>query len=264
MLNDNGSAKYIVFNGTDRLDTVDDNGSDKIDALVWLNDDGSVNITATESPTPEAIADLVRSTRKESNIASVKYDAKAGAATIEYTDGRKDVTVPVTLNKVTEKLLAAAAWMQNIQAKIDEKNGTYAMISFRGNTMTAYSSDGYAYLSNGADSHAVGTASQATSDFVGFLVALYEDGATQITYGSKDYTWDDSETTASKWVDGSDTLAKDVVTAMGTALDVTNMDGTTGTQTARILLKVTDKDGVVHNMNFVITVEDTGAPDITP
>ena len=264
VLNDNGSAKYIVFNGTDRLDTVDDNGSDKIDALVWLNDDGSVNITATESPTPEAIADLVRSTRKESNIASVKYDAKAGAATIEYTDGRKDVTVPVTLNKVTEKLLAAAAWMQNIQAKIDEKNGTYAMISFRGNTMTAYSSDGYAYLSNGADSHAVGTASQATSDFVGFLVALYEDGATQITYGSKDYTWDDTKTTASKWVNGGNTLANDVVTAMGTALDVTNMDGTTGTQTARILLKVTDKDGVVHNMNFVITVEDTGAPDITP
>ena len=264
VLNDNGSAKYIVFNGTDRLDTVDDNGSDKIDALVWLNDDGSVNITATESPTPETIADLVRSTRKESNIASVKYDAKAGAATIEYTDGRKDVTVPVTLNKVTEKLLAAAAWMQDIQAKIDEKNGTYAMISFRGNTMTAYSSDGYAYLSNGADSHAVGTASQATSDFVGFLVALYEDGATQITYGSKDYTWADAETTASKWVNGSNTLAKDVVTAMGTALDVQNMDGTTGTQTARILLKVTDKDGVVHNMNFVITVEDTGAPDINP
>ncbi|MEY8319025.1 hypothetical protein AALB19_17180, partial [Oscillospiraceae bacterium 50-58] len=267
VLNDNGSAKYIVFNGIDELDTVDDNGSDKIDALVWLNDDGSVNITATESPTPEAIADLVRSTRKESNIASVKYDAKAGAATIEYTDGRKDVTVPVTLNKVTEKLLAAAAWMQDIQAKIDEKNGTYAMISFRGNTMTAYSSDGYAYLSNGPDSHAVGTASQATSDFVGFLVALHADGATQITYGSNNYTWDDTDTsTASKWKkNGSgSTLASDVVTAMGGDLNVGSMDGTTGTQTARILLKVTDKDGVVHNMNFVITVEDTGAPDITP
>jgi hypothetical protein len=267
VLNDNGSAKYIVFNGIDELDTVDDNGSDKIDALVWLNDDGSVNITATESPTPEAIADLVRGTRTESGIASVKYDAKAGAATIEYTDGRKDVTVPVTLNKVTEKLLAAAAWMQDIQAKIDADNGTYAMISFRGNTMTAYSSDGYAYLSNGPDSHAVGTASQATSDFVGFLVALYEDDATKITYGTDEYTWDTSDTsTASKWKKNGNgtTLASDVVTAMGTALDVTNMDGTTGTQTARILLKVTDKDGVVHNMNFVITVEDTGAPDITP
>ena len=265
VLNDNGSAKYIVFNGIDELDTVDDNGSDKIDALVWLNDDGSVNITATEIPTPEAIADLVRSTRKESGIASVRYDAKVGAATIEYIDGRRDVTVPVTLNKVTETLLAAAAWMQDIQAKIDAEKGTYAMISFNGNKMTAYSSSGHDYLSNGAASQGVGTASQATSDFVGFLVALYEDGATQITYGSSNYTWDDTDTsTASKWKKNGNgtTLANDVVTAVGTALGTLNGSG--ATKSAQILLKVKDEDGAVHNMSFVISVVDDMAPEITP
>ena len=265
VLNDNGSAKYIVFNGISELDTVDDNGSDKIDALVWLNDDGSVNITATEIPTPEAIADLVRSTRKESGIASVRYDAKVGAATIEYIDGRRDVTVPVTLNKVTETLLAAAAWMQDIQAKIDAEKGTYAMISFNGNKMTAYSSSGHDYLSNGAASQGVGTASQATSDFVGFLVALYEDGATQITYGSSNYTWDDTDTsTASKWKKNGNgtTLANDVVTAVGTALGTLNGSG--ATKSAQILLKVKDEDGAVHNMSFVISVVDDMAPEITP
>ena len=164
-----------------------------------------------------------------------------------------------------QTLLAAAAWMQDIQAKIDAEKGTYAMISFNGNKMTAYSSSGHDYLSNGAASQGVGTASQATSDFVGFLVALYEDGATQITYGSSNYTWDDTDTsTASKWKKNGNgtTLANDVVTAVGTALGTLNGSG--ATKSAQILLKVKDEDGAVHNMSFVISVVDDMAPEITP
>ena len=256
VLNDNGSAKYIVFNGIDELDTVDDNGSDKIDALVWRNDDGSVDITATNLPDPEAIADLVRSTRTESNIASVKYDAKAGAATISYTGGRTDVTVPVTLNKVTEKALAAAKWMQDIQAKIDEENGTYGIISFNGDTMTAYSADGFKYLSKG---YGVGTAAQATIDFANYLVALNVDGATKITYKTTDYTWDSANTSlACKWKNSGTTLVSTVVTDIVSGLGTLNGSG--ATKSARILLNVTDKNGDVHSMSFIIKVVDTGAP----
>ncbi len=266
VLDDKGAAKFIVINDKTPYVITDDDGpsgSQVGDALVWSNDDGSVNITATEIPDPEAIADLVRGTRSESGIASVTYDANAKTATIKYANGKTDVTVPVTLNKVTVKLLAAAKWMQDVQAKIDAANGTYGEISFAANTMTTYSSDSYVYLSNKMG-FAVGTASQATSDFANYLVALKEDGATKIAYGGKDYTWDSADTAlACKWKNGSDTLVSTVVTKMGTDLGVSSMSGSGNTKTARIFLNVTDKDGVVHPMSFVITVVDTGKPSVT-
>ena len=138
-----------------------------------------------------------------------------------------------------------------VQEKIDDVMLPYGKISIVGNTMTAYSADGKDYLSK---NNAIGTASKATADFSGFLVALHANDAVTITYAGTDYTWDPSQTPASKWHDGSsETLMKavvdDIIAGLGT------LNGSRGTVSVKVSLTV---DGEL--MNFVIKVEDTGAP----
>ena len=256
MLNDNGSAKYIVFNGTDRLDTVDDIGTEG--AFVQEYNAGKIDITTTKRMNAVQIEAAVRSFLKDGAIDDIVYDgsANSGKATVSYTDGRRDFVYNVEVNYVrTQAEVDGAKTLNAVQEAIDAVMLPYGKISIVGNTMTAYSDDGKTYLSKGS---AVGTASQATSDFSGFLVALRDNEATTISYKGTDYTWDTSKTTTSKWYSGGTSLVSAVVADMVTGLKANDMDGTTGTQSAKITLTV---DGEV--MNFVITVKDTGAPTLT-
>jgi len=256
VLNDNGSAKYIVFNGTDRLDTVDDIGTEG--AFVQEYNAGKIDITTTKRMNAVQIEAAVRSFLKDGAIDDIVYDgsANSGKATVSYTDGRRDFVYNVEVNYVrTQAEVDGAKTLNAVQEAIDAVMLPYGKISIVGNTMTAYSDDGKTYLSKGS---AVGTASQATSDFSGFLVALRDNEATTISYKGTDYTWDTSKTTTSKWYSGGTSLVSAVVADMVTGLKANDMDGTTGTQSAKITLTV---DGEV--MNFVITVKDTGAPTLT-
>ena len=252
VLNDNGSAKYIVFNGTDRLDTVDDIGTEG--AFVQEYNAGKIDITTTKRMNAVQIEAAVRSFLKDGAIDDIVYDgsASSGKATVSYTDGRRDFVYNVEVNYVrTQAEVDGAKTLNAVQEAIDAVMLPYGKISIVGNTMTAYSADGKDYLSK---NNAIGTASKATADFSGFLVALHENDAVTITYAGTDYTWDPSQTPASKWHDGSsETLMKavvdDIIAGLGT------LNGSRGTVSVKVSLTV---DGEL--MNFVIKVEDTGAP----
>ncbi len=253
VLNDNGSAKYIVFNGIDELDTVDDIGTDG--AFVQEYNGGKIDITTTKRMNAVQIEAAVRSFLKDGAIDDIVYDGSgdSGKATVSYTDGRRDFVYNVAVNYVrTQAEVDAAKTMNAVQEAIDAVMLPYGKISIVGNTMTAYSADGKDYLSK---NNAIGTASKATADFSGFLVALHDNDATKITYAGTDYTWDTSKSPASKWYNsaGSETLMKavvdDIVTGLGT------LNGSGNTVSVKVSLIV---DG--EPMNFVIEVVDTGAP----
>ena len=166
VLNDNGSAKYIVFNGIDELDTVDDIGTDG--AFVQEYNGGKIDITTTKRMNAVQIEAAVRSFLKDGAIDDIVYDGSgdSGKATVSYTDGRRDFVYNVAVNYVrTQAEVDAAKTMNAVQEAIDAVMLPYGKISIVGNTMTAYSADGKDYLSK---NNAIGTASKATADFSGF------------------------------------------------------------------------------------------------
>ena len=243
VLNDNGSAKYIVFNGTDVLDTVDDIGTDG--AFVQEYNDGKIDITSTKRMNAVQIEAAVRSFLKDGAIDDIVYDgsASSGKATVSYINGKSDFVYNVEVNYVrTQAEVDGAKTLNAVQEAIDAVMLPYGRISIVGNTMTADGGDeDYLDPTKGEN----GT-SQAVLDFANFLVALHDNGATTITYGGTSYTWDSTQTTASKWFN-----AKTLVKAVDDDIKGDLSGGTSGdVKSASIQLNV---DGEI--MNFVITVK---------
>ena len=243
VLNDNGSAKYIVFNGIDELDTVDDIGTEG--AFVQEYNAGKIDITSTKRMNAVQIEAAVRSFLKDGAIDDIVYDgsANSGKATVSYTDGRRDFVYNVEVNYVrTQAEVDGAKTLNAVQEKIDDVMLPYGKISIVGNTMTADGgNEDYLDPRKGEN----GT-SQAVLDFANFLVALHDNKATTITYDGTAYTWDPAQTTASKWFN-----TKTLVKAVDDDIKSSLSGGTTGdVKTASIQL---DVDGEI--MNFVITVK---------
>ena len=242
VLNDNGSAKYIVFNGIGELDTVDDIGTEG--AFVQEYNAGKIDITTTKRMNAVQIEAAVRSFLKDGAIDDIVYDgsANSGKATVSYTDGRRDFVYNVEVNYVrTQAEVDGAKTLNAVQEKIDDVMLPYGKISIVGNTMTADGgNEDYLDPRKGEN----GT-SQAVLDFANFLVALHDNKATTITYGGTAYTWDPAQTTASKWFN-SKTLVKAVDDDIKSSLSGVSGD----VKTASIQL---DVDGEI--MNFVITVK---------
>ena len=246
VLNDNGSAKYIVFNGINELDTVDDIGVEG--AFVQEYNAGKIDITTTKRMNAVQIEAAVRSFLKDGAIDDIVYDgsASSGKATVSYTDGRRDFIYNVEVNYVrTQAEVDGAKTLNAVQEAIDNVMLPYGKITIVGNTMTADGgNEDYLDPTKGY----AGT-SQAVIDFANFLVALHDDDAVTITYGGKAYTWDPAQSTASKWYDS--TATKTLVKAVDDDIKASLAGGSSGdVKSASIQLNV---DGEI--MNFVITVK---------
>ena len=228
VLNDNGSAKYIVFNGVAELGTVDDNGNGG-GAHVREYPRGTLDVTSTDKMNALDVADAIRDFLNDSRIVDVDYNASTGKATVTYT-GNRSVTYDVTVNdNVSNSVLAAAELMTKVQEAVEKAGKPYGAITIEGNKMTATgSSADYVDATKGENN-----TSQATLDFMNFAIALHNNGAETIEFNGATYKWNTDLRHASKWVDTtgtvgangecSDTLVTDVVTevtnqAQGSAL----------------------------------------------
>ena len=213
VLNDNGSAKYIVFNGKANVDVTDDDGSGREGVSVCEYPRGTLDVTSTDKLDALDVADAIRAFLNDSRIEDVDYDARAGLATVSYT-GNRSVTYNVTVNdQVSSGELEAAELMTKVQEAVEKTKKPYGTITIEGNKMTAESDD-RTYLTTPG----TGTASQATEDFAEFLRALHESGVDVINYADEDYTWDDDLThRGSRWSNEDDeTLVSEVVTELTT------------------------------------------------
>ncbi|MCI9587868.1 MAG: S-layer homology domain-containing protein, partial [Oscillospiraceae bacterium] len=213
VLNDNGSAKYIVFNGKANVDVTDDDGSGSDGTHVREYPRGTLDVTSTDKLDALDVADAIRAFLNDSRIEDVDYDARAGLATVSYT-GNRSVTYNVTVNdQVSSNELEAAELMTKVQEAVEKTKKPYGTITIEGNKMTAESDD-RTYLTTPG----TGTASQATEDFAEFLRALHESGVDVINYADEDYTWDDDLThRGSRWSnEDGDTLVSEVVTVLTT------------------------------------------------
>ena len=216
VLNDNGSAKYIVFNGVAELGTVDDNGNGG-GAHVREYPRGTLDVTSTDKMNALDVADAIRDFLNDSRIVDVDYNASTGKATVTYT-GNRSVTYDVTVNdNVSNSVLAAAELMTKVQEAVEKARRPYGTITIMGNTMTADGGTGNGYLTE----QGTGTATKAVEDFAEFLKALHDTGATKIVYATEEYTWNNNLTNrGSRWANGdSETLVSEVTTQATTDLD---------------------------------------------
>ncbi len=194
VLNDNGSAKYIVFNGVAELGTVDDNGNGG-GAHVREYPRGTLDVTSTDKMNALDVADAIRAFLNDSRIVDVDYNASTGKATVTYT-GNRSVTYDVTVNdNVSNSVLAAAELMTKVQEAVEKAGKPYGAITIEGNKMTATGSSAD-YVD---DQKGVNGTSQATLDFVNFVVALNGSGAKEIKFKGDTYEWNTAVRHASKW-----------------------------------------------------------------
>ena len=252
VLNSNGVAKWVVIDSnTDVVTSTTTGGSD---SGVYVHDDGDgyLSLTSTKNLTAPQIRNAILDFFNDSDIVSANYNAKTKTVTIVYGDGSED-EYGVRLNKVSSaEDVEAAELMNKVQDKIES---TYGEITVEGNKMTATgSSADYVDPDEGEN----GT-SQATLDFVNFVVALHANGASEIEFDGVTYKWNKDLRHASKWLkDGgtvdengdAETAADTLVTAVVTDVTDQASGDTLGTgEVATIIITVDD-----NPMVFVIKI----------
>lgn len=191
MLNDNGSAKYIVFNGINELDTVDDDGSNKTGVVVTEFPKGILNVTSTDWLSAKDVADAIRAYLKDSRIVSVEYDARTEKATVTYADDSVVTYDVIVADGVSSAELKGAEVVGEILKAIAPKGvaGSGLPIEVEGNTMITKPADATESTDYVNPGGGVGAVAKSTEDLVRFLVALHNNGAKKIVYGGKTYTW---------------------------------------------------------------------------
>lgn len=141
----------------------------------------------------------MKSHLNDADIDTVEYNTNTKRAVITYKDGTT-TNIGVTVTKVANKAAVQGADLLNkVQ---DDISSNYGTITIEGNHMTATGATAdYLDPDNGED----GT-SQATLDFVNFLVGLNTKKAKKITFDSLDYKWNSGIRYASKWLKDGGTV----------------------------------------------------------
>ena len=99
-------------------------------------------------------------------------------------------------DNVSNSVLAAAELMTKVQEAVEKAGKPYGAITIEGNKMTATGSSAD-YVD---DQKGVNGTSQATLDFVNFVVALNGSGAKEIKFKDDTYKWNNGLRYASKWL----------------------------------------------------------------
>ncbi len=191
VLNDNGSAKYIVFNGVAELGTVDDDGSGKTGVVVNEFPRGILNVTSTDWLNAKDVADAIRAYLKDSRIVSVEYDVKTEQATVTYNDDSVVTYDVVVADGATSAELKGAEVVGEVLKAIAPKGvaGSGLPIEVEGNTMITKPADATESTNYVKPGGGVGAVAKSTEDLVRLLVALHNNGAKEIVYGTDIFTF---------------------------------------------------------------------------
>jgi len=203
VLNDNGSAKYIVFNGIDELDTVDEVVD--VRGVVVTETSEGLNVASREGLTAEQISEAVEQymTKKGDEISNITYDVKTRTISItKIVNGREKVYVyPVTTSaNLSAAAMAGAELINKVQGAIGSTSTTGAAVMVNGNKITTIPGTTKQDTADYVDNSGSDGTSNATKDLVGFLVSLKKNGATSIKIGAEEYVWNDNVRYASKWI----------------------------------------------------------------
>ena len=261
VLNDNGSAKYIVFNGIDELDTVDEVVD--VRGVVVTETSEGLNVASREGLTAEQISEAVEQymTKKGDEISNITYDVKTRTISItKIVNGREKVYVyPVTTSaNLSAAAMAGAELINKVQGAIGSTSTTGAAVMVNGNKITTIPGTTKQDTADYVDNSGSDGTSNATKDLVGFLVSLKKSGATSIKIGADEYVWNDNVRYASKWIKvGASPDAGGDVTGAGNTLankvesDITRQIGAiTAGQTAEVSVTL-----IVDGTPIVVAIE---------
>ena len=261
VLNDNGSAKYIVFNGIDELDTVDEVVD--VRGVVVTETSEGLDVASREGLTAEQISEAVEQymTKKGDEISNITYDVKTRTISItKIVNGREKVYVyPVTTSaNLSAAAMAGAELINKVQGAIGSTSTTGAAVMVNGNKITTIPGTTKQDTADYVDNSGSDGTSNATKDLVGFLVSLKKSGATSIKIGADEYVWNDNVRYASKWIKvGASPNAGGDVTGAGNTLankvesNITTQIGTiTAGQTAEVSVTL-----IVDGTPIVVAIE---------
>ena len=193
------ATSVVVY---DKTETEIDEGEDfdgGEDVYAHTEDSGDITITTSKTLTARQIAATVKSHLNDADIDTVEYNTSTKRAVITYKDGTT-TNISVTVTKVANKAAVQGADLLNkVQ---DDISSNYGTITIEGNHMTATgATTDYLDPDDGEDD-----TSQATLDFVNFLVGLNAKKAKKITFDSVDYKWNSGIRYASKWLKDGGTV----------------------------------------------------------
>ena len=221
VLNDNGSAKYIVFNGKANVDVTDDDGSGSDGTHVREYPRGTLDVTSTDKLDALDVADAIRAFLNDSRIEDVDYNARNNEATITYTNNRT-VTYDVAVKDgVASSELEGAEELGKVIKNVapNGKAQSGSAVKVEGNEVTTMPDDPTNYYqATGGASHA-----PATIDLAYLLKGLHDNGAKSIEFNNKTYIWSETKgLKTSSWCEeqangtpnDSNTLVAAITTAM--------------------------------------------------
>jgi len=221
VLNDNGSAKYIVFNGKANVDVTDDDGSGSDGTHVREYPRGTLVVTSTGELDALDVADAIRDFLDDDRIEDVDYNARNNEATITYTNNRTVTYDVVVKDGVASSELEGAEELGKVIKNVapNGKAQSGSAVKVEGNEVTTMPDDPTNYYqATGGASHA-----PATIDLAYLLKGLHDNGAKSIEFNNKTYIWSETKgLKTSNWCEeqangtpnDSNTLVAAITTAM--------------------------------------------------